>query len=423
MTSRVFASLGRFSVRFRWPIAIGWVLITIVSVKAFPGLSDVAKDSQSSFLPAGSPSVLAENLAQPFQDSRHGIATLVAGRSGSSLTASDLQQVAAVETRIRGLSGVTGVRDFGLSPDRHAEQAQVVTDLPPFSAGTNAVALVAAIRATFPNGAAGLQFHLTGTIPGFVDQQSQSKSSQGDIQKFSLLFIIVLLLIAFRALLAPLVTLIPAALVLALASPVIAGATHLGVQVSAITQFILIVLVLGAGTDYGLFLVFRTREELRRGLEPKDAVRRAVATVGESITFSALIVMAALMSLIIAQFDFYQALGPALAIGIALMLLAGLTLLPAILAIFGRAVFWPSRTRLVENPRTGLYGRIAGVVTRRPLAVAAIGVAGFAALATGSLSAQTAGFADQSTGPAGSDSAAGSAVLAAHLPSPPNPTD
>ena len=179
------------------------------------------------------------------------------------------------------------------------------------------------------------------------------------MQRFSLLFIIVLLLIAFRALLAPLVTLLPAALVLALASPVIAGATHLGVQVSAITQFILIVLVLGAGTDYGLFLVFRTREELRRGLEPKDAVRRAVATVGESITFSALIVMAALMSLIIAQFDFYQALGPALAIGIALMLMAGLTLLPALLAIFGRAVFWPSRARLEENPRANIYGRIA----------------------------------------------------------------
>src|ERR1700733_6388702 len=80
VTSRVFASIGNFSVRFRWPIVIGWVLITIVSVKAFPGLSDVAKDSQSSFLPASSPSVQAENLAQPFQSSKHGIATLVAAR-------------------------------------------------------------------------------------------------------------------------------------------------------------------------------------------------------------------------------------------------------------------------------------------------------------------------------------------------------
>ena len=265
----------------------------------------------------------------------------------------------------------------------------------------------------FPATRRGFRFHLTGTIPGFVDQQSQSKSSQGYVQEFSLLFIIVLLLIAFRALLAPLITLLPAALVLALASPVIAGATHLGVQVSAITQFILIVLVLGAGTDYGLFLVFRMREELRRGLEPKDAVRRAVATVGESITFSALIVMAALMSLIIAQFNFYQALGPALAIGIALMLMAGLTLLPALLAIFGRAVFWPSTARLDENPRANIYGRIAAFVVRRPMPVAVVGAIIFGAIAFGQLGTTTAGFADQSA-PTGTDSAAGDTLISEH---------
>jgi RND superfamily putative drug exporter len=413
MTGRIFGGIGNFSVRFRWPIVIGWVLITIVSVKAFPGLSDVAKDSQSSFLPANSPSVQAEDLAQPFQDSQHGVATLVVARESAPLTSTDLQAITTIEARVRGLSGVLRVQDFGLSPDKHAEQAQVVTDLPPFSAGSNAISLVAAIRATFPSDATGLQFHLTGTIPGFVDQQSQSKSSQGNIQEFSLLFIIALLLIAFRALLAPLVTLLPAALVLALASPVIAASTHLGVQVSAITQFILIVLVLGAGTDYGLFLVFRMREELRRGLEPKDAVRRAVATVGESITFSALIVIAALMSLIIAQFNFYQSLGPALAIGIALMLIAGLTLLPALLAIFGRAVFWPSRARLVENPRPNIYGRIAAVVVRRPLPVAVMGAIVFGAIALGQIGTTTAGFADQSA-PTGTDSAAGDTLISQH---------
>ncbi len=413
MTSRIFASIGSFSVRFRWPVLIGWLVITIFSVKAFPGLSDVAKNSQSSFLPANSPSVQAEDLAQPFQDSQHGVATLIIGRESATLTTADTQQITTVESTIRGLKGVLRIQDFGLSPDKHAEQAQVVTSLPPFSAGSDAIALVAAIRGTFPSTGGGLQFHLTGTIPGFVDQQSQSKNSQGDIQKFSLLFIIVLLLIAFRALLAPLITLMPAALVLALASPVIAAATHIGVQVSAITQFILIVLVLGAGTDYGLFLVFRTREELRRGLEPKDAVRRAVATVGESITFSALIVIAALMSLIIAQFNFYQSLGPALAIGIALMLIAGLTLLPALLAIFGRAVFWPSRARLVDHPRPNIYGRIAGAVVRRPLPVAVVGAIVFGAIALGQIGTTTAGFADQSP-PSGTDSAAGDTLISQH---------
>src|SRR5437870_11110076 len=69
--SRIFSAIGTFSVRFRWPIVIAWVLVTVVSVKALPGLADVAKDAQSSFLPANTPSVQAQQLAQPFQDSKH----------------------------------------------------------------------------------------------------------------------------------------------------------------------------------------------------------------------------------------------------------------------------------------------------------------------------------------------------------------
>ena len=411
--SRIFSAVGNFSVRFRWPVVVVWVLVTIVCVKTLPGLSDVAKDAQSGFLPANSPSIQAQQLAQPFQDSRHGVATLVVARDGAPLSPADLQQITAVESKIRGVSGVVRVQDFGRSADGRAKQAQVVTNLPPFGGGAKAITVVDTIRGTFAGNPGGLSFHLTGTIPSFVDQQKQSSTSQGNIQLLSVMFIIALLLVAFRAPLAPLVTLVPAGIVLALASPVIASATHLGVQVSSITQVLLIVLVLGAGTDYGLFLVFRTREELRRGLEPEDAVRLAVSTVGESITFSALIVIAALMSLVVAQFGFYQSLGPALAIGIALMLVAGLTMLPALLAIFGRAVYWPSRARLVENRRTTVYGRIAAIVSRRPVPVAIVGVAVFGAIAFGQLGTATAGFADQSA-PSGTDSAAGEAVITRH---------
>jgi RND superfamily putative drug exporter len=96
------------------------------------------------------------------------------------------------------------------------------------------------------------------------------------------------------------------------------------------------------------------------------------------------------------------------------MLFAGLTLLPALLAIFGRAVFWPSRTRPEATPRPTLYGRIAAGVVRKPRIVAVVGVLFFAGLALGQVGAPAAGFADQSS-PSGTDSAAGSAVLTAHF--------
>jgi putative drug exporter of the RND superfamily len=146
-------------------------------------------------------------------------------------------------------------------------------------------------------------------------------------------------------------------------------------------------------------------------------VIKAVSTVGETITFSALTVMAALLSLVLAQFGFYQTLGPSLAIGIFLMLLAGLTLLPALLAIFGRAVFWPTSTRpLVEQP-VGAWGRLTSGLVRRPLVTLIIGLLVFGGLAASTINAPTTGFADQGGGPAGADSTLGTALIAEHYPS------
>ncbi|HXX59855.1 MAG TPA: MMPL family transporter [Candidatus Sulfotelmatobacter sp.] len=416
--SHLFTSLGRFSVRFRYLIVVAWIVVTVAAVKALPSLSDVAKDTTSGFLPADAPSMQAATLAEPFQNASLASATLVVARDGG-LTAADNAAVDALEAKIRQVPRVKLVLDLGVSADGQARQALLQATVVAFSGGPEATGLVDAIRATFATAGApaGLQIHLTGQLATEIDTIKASGSSQDQTSQLSLLFIIVLLLLAFRAVLAPLVTLIPAAFVLVLSGPVIAESTNIGVQVSSITQLLLIVLILGAGTDYGVFLVFRVREELRRGLTPQEAVIRSVSRVGESITFSAFTVIAALMSLVLAEFAFYQSLGPALAIGIALMLLAGLTLLPALLAIFGRAVFWPTGTAVRHEHPAGVWDRIGVIATRRPGLTLAAGVALFVALGATLLTTGVAGFGDVSSSPSGTDSAAGTALIQAHFPS------
>ena len=185
----------------------------------------------------------------------------------------------------------------------------------------------------------------------------------------------------FRAPLTPLVTLVPAILVSAIAGRVVAELTKVGLQVSSLSEIMLTVLILGAGTDYGLFLIFRVREEIRAGLAPRAAIVRSVERVGESITFSAGTVIAALLSLLAATFGIYSSLGAPLAIAVFIMLLAGLSLLPALLAILGRAVFWPTRPR----PGVGkppLWGRIASRIVARPALTLAIGLLVFGGLAS-----------------------------------------
>jgi RND superfamily putative drug exporter len=412
----IFTGLGRLAVRFRIVVVVAWFVVVVVCVHLLPSLASVSKDSNSAFLPASAPSSRAALLASPFQNSKLAAATLVASNSfGQPLSPAEQAEITGFEAKVRTMPHVRLVRDLGTSPNGKARQALIQLAVPAFGGGQGPQ-VVHAIRASFPvAGGTGLNFYLTGDLPTIIDSQQSSKHSQNLTQLFSVVFIIALLLIAFRALLAPLITLLPAALVLTLSGPVVAEATHIGVQVSVITQVLLIVLVLGAGTDYGLFLVFRVREELRRGLPPHDAVVKAVSTVGESITFSALTVIAALLSLTLAQFGLYQSLGPALAIGIGLMLLAGLTLLPALLAIFGRAAFWPTRTAKEDHQRGGIYSWLAARVVRRPLLVLLTGVVVFGGVAIGALTSATAGFGNTSA-PTGTNSAAGAAVLARDFP-------
>jgi RND superfamily putative drug exporter len=99
------------------------------------------------------------------------------------------------------------------------------------------------------------------------------------------------------------------------------------------------------------------------------------------------------------------------------MLLAGLTLLPALLTIFGRAVFWPTSTRHVAEQPIGAWGRLTSGLVQRPLVTLIIGVVLFGGLALGTINAPVTGFADQGGGPPGADSTLGTTLVARHYPS------
>ncbi len=349
---------------------------------------------------------------------------VVAAVSQGTLSTADTAWLAALQHDLATVPTVVAVHDLGRSADGQAAQLQVLSDVNQGSQ-PDQTTLVDNLRAQITKARApsGLQVDLAGQIAINVDQQAKSGNTGNQVELLSVVFILVLLLLIFRSLLAPLITLIPAFFAVAISGPLVGEAAHAGLKVSVIAQLLLIVLVLGAGTDYGLFLVFRVRENLRDGADPKDAVRSAVTRVGETITFSAATVIAALLSLLVATFQIYSELGIPLAIGIGTMLLAGLTLLPALLAVFGRAAFWPTKTR-AGTGKIGLWGRVAARVVRRPAVPLVIGVVVFGALGIGVGSYKPGGFGGSISAPAGTDSAAGTDLLAKHFPaSSANPTN
>jgi putative drug exporter of the RND superfamily len=466
----IFGGIGHFVIRFRWLVVVVWIAGAIAAATQLPALSSVTQSNNTKFLPASAPSEHAAVLAEPFGTAGLVPIPLVAARTAAPLTAADETALAALAGKLKSVPDVSKVIQAGVSPDGHASQLVILASQLNGGSPDAALNLVNALRAKIASAGlpAGLQVHLAGDIAAAVDQQKASGNTGARVEQLSLLFIIILLVLIFRSLTLAITTLIPPLLSFTIAGPLVAEAAQHGLQVSSLAEFLMIVLVLGAGTDYGLFLVFRVREELRarhheaageyypgssslgRSLvgdlihprpDARESITWSVTKVGESITFSAATVIAAVLTLLLATFSFYSGLAVPFAIAIAVTLLSALTLLPALLsirlsllamkrALFRSMRFWPFRGRpkilpwnIQGSGNPGLWGRVAGRVVRHPVPTLVAGLVFFGGLGFAVFGYTSAGFGGNTAPPAGSDSAAGQALLTRYFPqSATNPT-
>jgi RND superfamily putative drug exporter len=461
----IYGGIGRFSVRFRWLILLIWIAGAIAASTQLPALSSVTQGNNQKFLPASAPSSQAATLGKPFGTSNRAPVPVVVATTAGPLTAADTVAIDGLQARIGKVSGVTKVINAGRSTDGQAEQLIALANVAGSGNPNYAKVLIGAIRAQISAAhlPAGLQAHVAGSFAVQVDQQKASGNTGNKVQSLSVLFVILLLVVIFRSLSLAITTVLPAALSVSIAGPLVAEAAKHGLQVSPIAQLLLIVLVIGAGTDYGLFLVFRVREELRAAkhetggenfpgrtnagrsmlsdlVHPRPAARHAVVQsvtrVGESISASALTVIAAVLTLLLASFSFYSDLAWPFAIAVGVILASGLTLLPALLSIrlsllavkrtlfrsmFGRSKLLP--WSIQGSGKAGVWGRVAGRIVQHPGPTLMAGVVFFGGLSIAVVGYTAAGFGGNTSAPAGSDSAAGAASLTKHFPqSAANPT-
>jgi len=460
----IFRTIGSLAVKFRWLVLVAWVGGAYLAVMLLPSLNSVTQNNNTKFLPSSAPSSHAQQLAAPFGTASLIPIPVIAAQPSAPLSQADLGAIAALPARLKTVSGVAKVQDAGVSANGRAVQLIVLAQ----QGGGNqnyATDLIDGLRAKIAQAhlPAGLQAHVAGDVAAQVDQQKASGNTGSKIQLLSLLFILVLLVLIFRSFTLALVTVIPALLSFTIAGPLVAEAAQHGLQVSPIAEFLMIVLVLGAGTDYGLFLVFRVREALRAGQHAtageyypgarglggsllgdflhtrgpaRDAIVGSVTKVGESITFSAATVIAAMLTLLLASFSFYADLGGPFAIAIGVTLIAALTLLPALLSIrlsllamkrslfrkvFGRPKLLP--WNIQGSGKAGAWGRVAGRIVTHPIPTLVSGIVVFGGLAFAVFGYAAAGFGGSTAPPAGTDSAAGQAQLTRYFPqSAANPT-
>lgn len=385
----MFERLGRLVVRNPWKVIAAWVLITIGIVAFAPTLSDVTNTDQANFLPSDYESVQATDLAKKaFGDGNQANATIVVKRKDSQvLSGGDQTTVGDLGTALQGaridhVRGVLTGEQF-LSQNKKVQLVNVA--LEGRGDDPELVDTIKDIRTKSTDALKGtdLEYAVTGQVAMQADNNDAFSTALVIVGAATIILIIGLLLLIYRSPLAALLPIFTVGLVSAIAPGVVAWlAQAFDFQVDQSVQIVMTIVLYGVGTDYIVFLLFRFRERLRAGDDPKTALIAAVARVGEVIASAAAAIIIAFMALLLAVFGAFTSFGPGLSIAVALMAIAAVTLIPAVVSLLGTKVFWPSKS-WQRTPKGSTFQRLGRFTGRRPAVVALASGGVMVALALG----------------------------------------
>lgn len=355
-----------------------WILVAVL-------ISGVAKTAKTystnggSGLPNDAASMIAEqNLDQYFQDDR-GLPALLVFHRDSKLTENDFSTIGKVTQEIQNqeLETIKEVLPFAklpmtvkqslLSEDQTTLLVPVMlkTDLEMDEINETVTKINDVSKPLLQNS---LELKITG--PAGIASDTIAIFSNADIVLLlsTIGLILVLLIIIYRSPLLAIIPLLAAGIVYQVVDRTLGFFGKLGLEIESQSLSIMSILLFAALTDYALFIFSRFKEELKKEENKYTAMRKAMDQVGEPILFSASTVLAAMLILFSAVYKPYQNFAPVFSIAMVIILLAGVTLIPALFALFGRKAFWPSipRTGQAEQETKSIWWKLARLVTKKP---------------------------------------------------------
>jgi len=398
----ILARISAAAARHPWRVIVIWLTaVAAVAFLAAPKLWQVTTNDTSHFLPNKYESVRATQFGQAhfgqLKDAT-AVTALVRRADGKALTRADR---ARTQTLVSEMSAWrpdwSRSKTKPTAAERETRPAQPIVG--PL-AGNGSDQLVSlqfrgndqdpAIEKAFKQfrrheaatfAAGGMTVGFTGGIASTTDQVDHQAATQGLQQVLLFAAVILLSALFFRGVLSAIVPLFAVAQVAAGAGGlVVLAASAFGYKIDASLPSLVTTVLIGIGIDYFLFMMFRFRERLRAGEDRKQAAAAAGARISPVIASAALAIMVAFAALGLAQFGQFRVLGPSVAIAIGVMLLAGITLLPAVLAASGRKLFWPAKA-WQQDRRDGPAARLGAFVARRPGRVALLSAGFLAAFA------------------------------------------
>ena len=408
--------------RSKWLIVILWLVVLVVAAPLGMKLNDAQDNDAQSWLPGSAESTQVLDVSNEFRPEQ--IPAVVVYARAGGLTAQDRQQIAQDVQQVKTLHehGIRGAETRGPAYDRQTapRAAQIYVPITMDASGWQRIApAVDSIRDQVGKGDGGLAVHITGPGGTSADFSKAFEGIDTTLLFSAMAVVIVMLLFTFRSptlLFVPLLGVV-AALFTAQAL-IYLLAKHAGLTVNGQSAGILTVLVFGAGTDYALLLVARYREELRRHEDRHEAMALALNRAGPAVLASGLTVVLSMLMLLVAEMNSTRGLGPVAAIGVAVALLAMLTLFPALLLVFGRWIFWPAIPHLGSPDPTerGVWARMGRRIARRPRVVWVATALALGVLSLGLLQIRAAGIANADAFTGRPDSIVGQEVSARYFP-------
>ncbi len=390
-----------YIIRYKWLVIVFWLMVAAVVFFTAPSLADVAKNDQASFLPGNADAVKADKLVRELFPDKGGRSTVVlAIKRKGGIEEADKEYAVKLEEYLNLNKSELMITEV-LSPFSKKEFAEEMIS------GENEAALIIASlstpgytdatnksvikirndingegekiqgRAALPKG---LEVYVTGDASMSQEEHESVNESMDLTVKITIFLVAFILILIYRSPVAPVLPLATIGISYVISRGLIAAFTELGMKVSSFTDTFLIAVLFGAGTDYCLLIISRFKEEISAGKSVSEALKDTMPHTAKAVISSGGTVIVGFSFMIFAKFGLFNTTGPSVAIGVAITILAVLSLIPAFIAIFGEMIFWPahpSRSGKVSRAGSRFWERVANTVVAKPIRFILISLAVF----------------------------------------------
>jgi putative drug exporter of the RND superfamily len=413
-----FSLLGRVVVRAPWLVITAWIALIVVLSVAFPALTKVVESQTLQPVPPQAMAATAQ-MAKDFHESAQNIIVVVM-TDEHGLRPADNYAYRALADKLRSdTTDVSAVHDFISTPA--LRQLMVSTDNKAFYMAVTLKAPAGSpessqayqrITQMVKQSTAGsaLTAHVTGQAAIGGDLSMVSARDMHVIEIATALLVLIILLVIYRRPVTVLLPLITIGVSVASAEGLVSALTQIGLSVSSFTIVLMTAMIIGAGTDYAVFLISRYHEYTRSGMNSDVAVQKALSAIGKVIGASAATVAVTFLGMIFTQLPALKSVGPALGVSIGVAFVAAVTLLPAVLVLAGRRGWIAPRRPLTDR----LWQRSAIHIVRRPKAHLVVSLTVLIALGACVLLMQPT-YNDRMQLPGSAESNLGYSAMAAHF--------